>query len=154
MGFNFTGILINSHADEQKIKSLFDAEIAYIKEVDFDESTDSFRDENTVDMVQTETGTLMITGLGQIYDISDFDGEIIQFMISDVSDTYYFEKYKDKVLVRKYIYSQGEITEDEGNGIIKENEDFTDQIWELADRYLQNNFKTNLFDQQFKRYQL
>ncbi|MCT2564742.1 hypothetical protein [Chryseobacterium herbae] len=154
MGFNFTGILINSQVDEQKIKNLFDAEISYLKEVDFEEATDSFRDENTVDIVQTETGTLIITGLGQIYDISDFDGDIIQFMISDISDTYYFEKYKDKVLERKYIYSQGDIAEDEGNGIIKENEDFTDQIWELADQYLQNNFKTDMFDQRFKRYQL
>lgn len=154
MGFNFTGILINSHAEEQKLKSLFDTEIAFLKEVDFEEATDSFRDENTVDMVQTETGTLIITGLGQIYDISDFDGEIIQFMISDISDTYYFEKYKDKVLERKYIYSQGEIAEDEGSGIIQHDEDFTDQIWELADRYLQNNFKTTMFDQQFKRYQV
>ncbi|WP_072921757.1 hypothetical protein [Chryseobacterium sp. OV279] len=154
MGFNFTGILINSHADEQKLKSLFDTEIVFLKEVDFEEATDSFRDENTVDMVQTETGTLIITGLGQIYDISDFDGEIIQFMISDISDTYYFEKYKDKVLERKYIYSQGEIAEDEGSGIIKHDEDFTNQIWELADQYLQNNFKTNMFDQQFKRYQV
>ncbi|SFN13259.1 hypothetical protein SAMN05421594_1236 [Chryseobacterium oleae] len=154
MGFNCTGILINSKADEQIMKTLFDSEIAYLKEVNFEEATDNFRDENTVDMVQTETGTLIITGLGQIYDISDFDGEIIQFMISDISDTYYFEKYKDKVLERKYIYSQGEIAEDEGSGIIRQDEDFTDQIWELADRYLQNNFKTNMFDQQFKRYKV
>lgn len=154
MGFNISGILIKSETVETNIENILDHELAFFKEIDFEEATSSYRDENTVDILQTQTGTLIITELGQVYDISNFDGEIIQFMISDVSDTYYFEKYTNGNLDRKYINSQGEIAENEGNGIIKEDDDMMTLVWELTDDYLQNNFLENMFEIKFKRYKL
>ncbi len=154
MGFNIAGILIKSETVETKIENILDNKLIFFREINFEEATSSYRDENTVDILQTQTGTLIITELGQIYDISNFDGEIIQFMISDVSDTYYFEKYINGNLERKYINSQGEIAENEGNGIIKENDDMMDLVWELTDDYLQNNFLENMFKIKFKRYKL
>ncbi|QWX85258.1 hypothetical protein H0I23_06365 [Cellulophaga sp. HaHaR_3_176] len=152
MGFNIAGLLIKGEADETEIEKFIGSKITFSTEVDMEKATSSYREENTIDILKTETGSLVITELGQVYDISNFDGEIIQFMISDVSDTYYFEKFSRGNLDRKYIYSQGEVAEDEGNGIIKEDDDMMDLIWELTDTYLQNDFLENMFDQKFKRY--
>ncbi|AUC77059.1 hypothetical protein [Olleya sp. Bg11-27] len=154
MGFNISGLLIKGQTDNAQINTLLESHIAFYKTVSFEEATSSFRDDNTVDILQTKTGTLIITELGQIYDISTFETDIIQFMISDVSDTYYFEKYTNGKLDRKYIYSQGEIQENEGQGIIKEDDDVLDLIWEFTDTFLQNGFMENRFDQKFKRYTL
>ncbi|MCD9854891.1 hypothetical protein LUD75_09255 [Epilithonimonas sp. JDS] len=154
MGFNIAGLLMKSQMTEQQIEDFLETKITYSSTVDFEEATSGSRDQNTIDVLQTDSGTLIITELGQLYDITDFEGEIIQFMISDVSDTYYFEKYNNKVLERKYIYSQGEIAEDEGSGIITEDAEILDLVWEFADHYLQNDFTKNLFSQKFKRYQI
>ena len=154
MGFNIAGLLIKGQTDDAQINSLLESKIAFYKTVSFEEATSSLRDDNTVDILQTKTGTLIITELGQIYDISTFEKDIIQFMISDVSDTYYFEKYTNGKLDRKYIYSQGEIQENEGQGIIKEDDDVLDLIWEFTDAFLQNDFMENRFEQKFKRYKL
>jgi hypothetical protein len=133
MGFNIAGLLIENKIEKQEIEKILECKITFLREVDFEEASSSYRDDDeSIDILQTETGTLIITELGQVYDISIFDGKIIQFMISDVSDTYYFEKYINGNLERKYINSQGEIAENEGVGIIEEGNDMTDLIWELA----------------------
>ena len=122
--------------------------------MDFDEATSSFRDENTIDILQTDHGTLVIMELGQIYDLTNIKVEVVQFMVSDVSDTYYFEKYSNGKLDRKYINSQGEVAEDIGEGFVNEDDDLMDKIWEFTDDYLQNNFTENMFDLKFKRYEV
>ncbi len=75
-------------------------------------------------------------------------------MVSDVSDTYYFEKYSKGKLQRKYITSQGAIAEDEGEGFVSEDDDLMDKIWEFTDDYLKNNFIENMFDIKFKQYKI
>ncbi|GAL82504.1 hypothetical protein JCM19274_1793 [Algibacter lectus] len=155
MGFNIAGLLIENKIEKQEIEKILECKITFLREVDFEEASSSYRDDDeSIDILQTETGTLIITELGQVYDISIFDGKIIQFMISDVSDTYYFEKYINGNLERKYINSQGEIAENEGVGIIEEGNDMMDLIWELANNYLQNNFAENMFEKKFKRYKI
>lgn len=92
MGYNLAGLLIKNKYSQQKIEELIESEIEFIEVVDFENAISSSHDENSIDILQTETGTLIITELGQIYDISNTKNNVIQFMISDVSDTYYFEK--------------------------------------------------------------
>lgn len=152
MGWNVAGLLINRKIDEQEICHLIGNKITYSDEVGFEEATSSFRDENAIDVLQSEKGTLMFIEMGDQPDISKFKGEIILFIVSETSDTYYFEKYTNGHLDRKYIYSQGEVFEDEGEGIITEDNDIAGLIWELTDKYLQNNFQEMMFDHKFKRY--
>ena len=152
MGYNIAGLLIKRETDQTIIEDLLDSKISFTGEVGFEDATTGDREENTIDILQTSSGTLIFTEFGSLYDISNFDGEIIQFIISDISDTYYFEKYISGKLDRKYIYSQGEVSEDEGSGIIKEGDDLEDVIWQQADDFLQNNFTENMFNLQFKRY--
>ncbi|ANF52218.1 hypothetical protein A0O34_17590 [Chryseobacterium glaciei] len=154
MGYNIAGMLIKGETDQTIIEDLLDAKISFPEEINFEDATTGDREENTIDILQTNFGTLIFTEFGSLYDISNFEGEIIQFIISDISDTYYFEKYIRGKLDRKYIYSQGEISEDEGSGIIKEGDDLEHAIWQQADDFLQNNFTENMFDLQFKRYHL
>jgi len=154
MGYNITGLLIEKKCSQQEIEALIEHEIEYYQDIDFESATSSDRTENTIDVLQTETGCLIIVELGQIYDISNVKENVIQFMISDVSDTYYFEKHSDGELVRKYITSQGEIAEDEGEGHILEEDELLDQIWEYTENYLQNNFRENMFDLKYKRFTL
>lgn len=153
MGYNIAGLLIKGKTDQKIIEDLIGSRIIFSEETVF-EDISSFREDHTVDILQTQTGTLIFTEFGTLYDISNFDGEIIQFIISDISDTYYFEKFIHGKLERKYISSQGEISEDEGTGIIKEDEDLIDLIWQQTDDFLQNNFTETMLDLKFKRYQL
>jgi hypothetical protein len=155
MGFNIAGLIIKQKFDnEQELESLLENKLSFSKEVDFEEATSSFRDENTIDILQTNHGTFVIMELGQIYDLTNIQSEVVQFMVSDVSDTYYFEKYSNGKLDRKFINSQGEIAEDFGEGFVNEDDDLMDKVWEFADDYLQNNFTENMFDLKFKRYEV
>jgi len=154
MGYNLAGLLIKKKYNEQEIEILIENKIEFLKVVDFEKATSSSRDENTIDVLQTEAGTLIITELGQAYDLSNSSEDIIQFIISDVSDTYYFEKYLNKTLVRKYITSQGEIAEDTGQGYLSDEDEFVEKIWEYIDVYLQIDFNENMFSIKFKRYKL
>lgn len=154
MGFNITGLLVKNVTAETQIENLLGCRITLIGEVGFEDATSSFREGNTIDVLQTSSGTLIIMELGQIYDISHSRDEVVQFIISDVSDTYYFEKYENGKLVRKYIYSQGEVVEDYGIGVIQENDDMMDIIWELTENFLQNNFLADMSEARFNRYKI
>jgi len=154
MGFNIAGIIVNKKISDTDIETLLKLKIKFLKEVDFEDATSSFKDENTVDILQTETGTLLITELGQMYDLDDSLHDSIQFMVSDISDTYYFEKFSKGQLVRKFITTQGETAEDVGEGHISEEDDLMEKVWEYIDTYLQNDFTNTMQDQTFKRYEL
>lgn len=154
MGFNIAGIIVNKKISDTDIETLLKLKIKFLKEVDFEDATSSFKDENTVDILQTETGTLLITELGQMYDLDDSLHDSIQFMVSDISDTYYFEKFLKGQLVRKFITTQGETAEDVGEGHISEEDDLMEKVWEYIDTYLQNDFTNTMQDQTFKRYEL
>ena len=103
MGFNIAGLILKQKLDsKQDLENLLSNELEFLKEVDFEAATSSFRDENTIDVLGTENGTFVIIELGKLYDITNIKAEVIQFMISDLSDTYYFEKYNHGNLDRKY----------------------------------------------------
>lgn len=152
MGFNIAGLIIKGQTSLQKIESLLNQKLDYKSSVDFEEATSSYRNENTIDVLQTKEGTLILTELRQIYDLSSFQEDVVQFMISDISDTYYFEKFSDGKLERKYVISQGEVAEDIGKGIINEDDDLIEKVWEFTDKYLQNNFLENMFQLKFNQY--
>jgi len=155
MGFNIAGLIINKDiGSEQELESLLNHKLEFVDEVSFEEATRSDREEFTIDVLQTDHGTLIVMEMGQIYDLAKFQDEVVQFIISDVSDTYYFEKYTDGKLVRKNINSQGYVAEDYGQGIVSDDEDLIDTVWEIADEYLQNNFTQNMVDMSFKRYEV
>jgi hypothetical protein len=154
MGFNIAGLLVKKKISESEIEKLLESNITFSEETAFEKATSNFRDPGTVDILQSETGTLIITPLGQVYDVTRSESDIIQFMISDVSDTYYFEKYSNGKLLRKYISSQGEMVEDVGEGIISQEDDLIDKIWEFTEEYLQNDFFKKMFELKFKRYKL
>lgn len=154
MGFNIAGLIFNEKVNQKELEDLFDNKLEYLKDVSFEEATTSFRDENTIDVLQTEHGTFVIMMLGEIYDLTIIQSEVIQFMVSEVSDTYYFEKYSAGKLDRKYIASLGEVIEDVGDGSVGGDEDLIDTIWEFADSYLQNDFLQNMFEMNFMRYEI
>lgn len=153
MGYNIAGLLMKGHVDQIQIETVLEQKIVFLADTDFEDATGSLRDK-TVDLLQTSKGLLLLTELAVMYDISEFDGEIIQFMISDVSETYYFEKYTQGNLDRKYISSQGGVIENQGSGIINADDEMIEVIWKLTGDFLQNNFTENRFDFKFKRYRL
>lgn len=148
MGFNIASILIKGKVSEDQISEILGYQITYNQEVDFEEASSSFRPENAVDIFQNENGTFIFVPFTDDSDLSKCKNDIVKIIISDVSDTYYFEKFSDGKLERKYIYSQGEIFENEGIGIIDEETNFTDLLWEFCDEFL----KEEIFEKKFKRY--
>ncbi len=154
MGYNLAGLLIRKKLENtSEIESLLKENLNYTEEVGFEDATTGF-EENILDVLHTEKGTLLFYELGRLYDVSSYKEEVIQFMVSDVSDTYYFEHYNNEELKRKYITSQGEIAEDIGTGSIDIEEDLIDEIWELTNQFLESNSIDTIFESNFKRYQI
>lgn len=150
MGFNIATILIKEKMAESQISEILGAKITYSQEVDFEDATTIERPDNAVDVFQNENGTLLFMPFEDTSDLSHCKTEIVKMIISDVSDTYYFEKFSGGKLEQKYIYSQGEIFENEGVGLVNEETDFTDLFWEYCNLFLQEE----IFEQNFKRYLL
>ncbi len=154
MGYNLGGLLIRKKLESTvEIEKLLKEKVTYTEEVGFEDAVTSFK-ENVVDVLHTEKGTLLVYELGRLYDISDRKEEVIQFMVSDVSDTYYFEHYNKEELKRKYITSEGEIAEDIGTGSFNIEEDVIDEIWGLTNQFLQYESSESVFEGVFKRYQI
>ena len=153
MGFNFAGLIIKNNIENQEqLESLLNQKLEYYKSVSFDDATSSLRDDDSVDILKTKNGVLVIMALGQKYDLTKIPGEVIQFMNSDVSDTYYFEKCTDGKLDRKYITSQDNTAEDFGENYIVEDEDLIDVVWAFADEYLRINILKNQSRISFERF--
>ncbi len=154
MGYNIAGLIFNTKLTKEDLEAFLDAKTEYINEISLEEATESGRDENTIDILESETGMLVIMELGEMYDLSISTKEAIQFMVSDTSDTYYFEKYSNGELIRKYITTQGEIAEDIGDGIIDTEKDLIDEVWTITNDYLKIDIILNLFSIKLKRYKL
>lgn len=148
MGFNIAGILTSNQLDKkEKLETLLETKLQYTQDIDGETATLT-KNSAEFDVYTNNKGSIVFFEMGEIYDFSNTKGECIQFMISDVSDTYYFEKYKDGQLVRKLIVSQGEIAEDEGEGVIDKDDDFMDKVLELSNKLLE----VDPFDMNFKRF--
>ena len=105
MGYNITGIICSKKIDTtegfekflgMKLKNLNE-------EVLFENALNSFKEEGCIDTYNTEKGTFILPDFGKQYDFTktpDIE-HIIQFIVSDVSDTHYFEKLLNGKLVRK-----------------------------------------------------
>lgn len=149
MGYNIAGVLTDTKLNNQEdLKEVFQTTLKYIEDVDSESATIP-KHSSEYDVYTNNKGSLVLFQLGELYEFSDTKGVFIQFMISDVSDTYYFEKYNNGQLERKLIVSQGEFTEDEGIGIIDGDDDFMDKVLELSNELLAINDFYNLT---FKRY--
>lgn len=149
MGYNIAGILTDTKLNNQEdLKKVFQTTLKYTEDVDSESATIS-KHSSEYDVYTNNKGSLVLFQLGELYEFSNTKGVFIQFMISDVSDTYYFEKYNNGKLERKLIVSQGEVAEDEGSGIIDEDDDFMDIVLELSNELLAIN---DVFNLTFKRY--
>ncbi|WP_156286312.1 DUF3239 domain-containing protein [Oceanivirga salmonicida] len=144
MGFNVAGVLTKT-----KLENIFSEELKYIKEVDIEEAT-KMKDDLELDILSLDEGTLIFSSFEEVYDFSSLKGEYIHFMISDISDTYYFAKYIDGKLERKLVISEGEIQENIGSGIIDIEDDFMEKIIELSNKTLNVN---DIFEEKFKRFE-
>lgn len=156
MGYNIAGLLINRKMDSAGLEKLLGVKLEYFKDIDFEEASGSYNTQGMIDVLASETGTLLFMELGQIYDLSLFpaDLKVIQFMISDVSDTYYFEMYANGNSVRKLITTQGDIAEDTGTGFITIEDDTEEIVWEFADAFLKNGFMEKRYEMQLKCYEI
>lgn len=149
MGYNVAGIITTTKIEnEAGINSLLGTNASLVGNVDFDEATSMEKEPGVADVFAGEGGSVIFTFMTDIYDLSETTGEVMQFIISDVSDTYYFEKYNDGELVRKLIVSQGEIHEDEGEDEDINEDTVSDFIWE----YIENVINEDIYDCTFVRY--
>ena len=155
MGLNIAGLIIKEKvALTEGLESILASKLTFTTEVDFDDAASSFKERFT-DVIQNEIGTLVLTTFGELYDLSTCKADCIQFMISDVSATYYVEQYSGGNLIRKFIISEGEIAEDIGEGLVGEDDDISDKVWDWIDEYLAlNGNLDSLYEGSFKRYEM
>lgn len=155
MGFNISGLIIkNKSKNLKELESLLNNKLKFVEDIDFEQAMSNYRVKNTIDIMQSPSGIFAFMEVGQFQDLTRIKSDCIQFLISDVSDTYFFEKYSNGKLDRKLITSQGEISEEYGEGYIKKGDDFMDKIWKFAEEYLEDNFTEDMFSCDFKRYKI
>ena len=121
------------------------------KEIDFEEASSSQRPKERLDILQTGSGVFLLFNLMDGIHPPPADLEIIHFIISDVSDTYYLDKYEHGELVSHMVISEGEIVEESGKAIFNPEEDLEDFIFDKVAQYLELSESENIWDATFKR---
>jgi hypothetical protein len=154
MELSIAGLIFKEKIDDAEIEILLSNRLRFSNEVRVEDALSSSRNEDSIDILRTEAGTLLLFSLGKIYDLAAIDKDAIQFMNSEVSDIYYFENYVDGEFLRRYIVFQGELAEDVGEESIAKGDNFMDNVWKYIDEYLQINFVENRDSLMFKRYEI
>ncbi len=154
MGINISGIITDKKISEGEIEKLLEEKLTLKSTVSFEEAIESVPKGNAIDVLHTNFGTIIFMDMGCIYEIHNFKNQIVQFMIIDISDTYWFEKYDNGKLLRKFVYSQGDIGDNIGEGIVNDGKDVEDVVWEIANEYLKIDFLQSTDELTFNRYSL
>ena len=163
MGYNFSGLIINKKLDTAtELSAILETKLQKMGTTGFENASSSYKEPGLIDVLTTDKGTLVLTEQGSLYELQEVSKgiEIIQFIISDVSSTYYLEKCSDGQLIRKSITSEFESVEDMGEPLpfesskdAKEEKDFSETLWEAIGSVLQIDAPRALHDLDFARYQ-
>ena len=156
MGFNLTGIATNfplESREEIEQNLGFSIEKLESENTSLEEASANHKQEDTLFVLSNSKGALVFPDFGGLIDQPPNKGEMIQFVISDVSDTYYFEKFKDGVRERKLVMGDGEVFESEGEGVISEEDETYDKAWEYIESFLGMTEK-EIAKTPFKKYRM
>lgn len=151
MGYNIAGLVIKGTPSQETLEALLGDKYVFEKEIDFEEASSSQRPKERLDVLQTGSGVFLLFDLLDGIHPPPADLEIIHFIISDVSDTYYLDKYEQGELVSHLVISEGEIAEESGKAIFNPEEDLEDFVFDQAAKYLELSEAGNLWDATFIR---
>lgn len=151
MGYNIAGLVIKGTPSQETLEALLGDKYVFEKEIDFEEASSSQRPKERLDILQTGSGVFLLFDLMDGIHPPPSDLEIIHFIISDVSDTYYLDKYEQGELVSHLVISEGEIAEESGKAIFNPEEDLEDFVFDQAAKYLELSDAGNLWDATFIR---
>lgn len=151
MGYNIAGLVIKGTPSQETLEALLGDKYVFEKEIDFEEASSSQRPKERLDVLQTGSGVFLLFDLLDGIHSPPADLEIIHFIISDVSDTYYLDKYEQGELVSHLVISEGEIAEESGKAIFNPEEDLEDFVFDQAAKYLELSDAGNLWDATFIR---
>lgn len=150
---NIAGCIVKKAiTSRQDLEELFGTALEFQGEIDFAEATDLDRDENTIDIYSNAVGCLIIYHAGQSYDVSDVQQEIVQFVLFALANSYFFEQYQQGKLQRRYMIVDGEVHENEGEGVLEEGDDVEVVVQHVLDEFLQAPIAAQLPQLTFKRY--
>jgi len=97
-------------------------------------------------------GGMVFFSATQMYDLSNYTGEVVQFIISNTADTFYFEHHISGQLQTKYISSQGEVYEDIGDTItLSDTLQREGVVWNYASDFLQIDFPQKMYEIQYTK---
>lgn len=150
---NIAGCIVKKVIEtSQDLEALFGARLQYLGEVDFDQAADLEREEDTIDVYTNSAGCLIVYHVGQSFDISEVDEEIVQFVLFDLANSYFFEHYQQGTLQCRYMTTDDEVLEDEGNDILQEGDEIEEVVGQVLDEFLQAPIAAQLTKLTFKRY--
>ena len=154
MGLNITGYATNFAINtKEELEQIIGCRLSSLENESqaYQDATSNFRDDNRIYLYSSEQGSIVLPNFGQLIQNIPNSGELIQFIISDVSDTHYLEVFHNGELKRKFITTEGEIAEDIGKGFVEENDYIPDKVWE----YIEETIRVNdIIDLEFKRYSI
>ena len=133
MGYNITGYATNvSIQNKEDLETLCGVQLSDLESEApaYEEATASFREDGQFYIYANDKGSLIFPNFGHLAQNIPSSGEFIQFIVSDVSDTHYFEMYNNGELTRKLILTDGEVAEEYGEGFIEGGDELFEKVWD------------------------
>lgn len=150
---NISGCITKKVIESQDdLEELFGTTLEYLGDTNFASVTDLEREDNTIDIYSNAQGCLIIYHAGQSYDVSEVKEEIAQFVLFALANSYFFEQYRNGDLQRRYMVVNGEVHDNEGEGILKQGDDVEVVVKRVIDEFLQAPISNELPNLIFQRF--
>jgi len=157
MGFNTGGLITKGQFNNlETLEACLETRLERTElQTNFNTASKNHKEGNCIDILTTDKGTLIFPNFGTLYNLKNFLQQefVVQFLISDVSNTYYFEAYSKGKLLQKWIIADEEIAEDVGESLIDKKAYLLDEIWRLAEAFTGLNSE-EIFEASFEQYKI
>lgn len=157
MSFNITGIAISGDylRRVQELEPQLGCRLVFEQEVLLETAYENWKEKKICDICFFEGGTVIFLPSEWSLEPAKLPGEVISFVIDDATRTYFYARYSEKELERRFRIKDGKRT---GTGEKSQEEankkTTTDFIWSEVSRIIGQNFWSVPTDYRAYRYKM
>ena len=145
MGLNISGIVIDKNYSDNitELESIIGEKLKFEKEVIFEETCESFKDDNYCDIYYSKEGTFVLLSMERGgFEFYATGQDSFSFVLSEMTMTFCINYMKNGNLIRTLIETEDEITDNEGTPFEfeKNEEDKPELIYHLIEKTLGESF--------------
>ncbi|WP_420572300.1 hypothetical protein [Kordia sp.] len=157
MGLNISGIVINKNYENDlaKLEEILGKQLIFEKEIVFEDTYESFKDDHYCDVYYSKNGTYISVSMEiGAFDFYADNQDVLSFVLSEMTMVFSINYVKGGKLVRTIVESEDEIQEDEGTPLkLESTEEHKDElIYALIEETLGESFHEIDLGAKCKRY--